>query len=135
MIMLARSETPSFFLNMPYLRATLPCGQKSQRSLVFLIPRLVAQAFLEGWVSTLMPTAMAFRVSKAFLFVSSAFICSAQTLVQASGWNERSIFLPLSLESLESLESLKSFSFWSSRVKFRALSPVLGLVTKFLFPL
>ena len=75
-------------------------------------------------MSTLMPTAVVFRVSKVFLFASKDFICSAQTLVQASGWNESRIFLPLNLESV------KSCSFWSSKVKFLALSPAFALVTK-----
>jgi len=75
-------------------------------------------------VSTLMPTAMVFRVSKAFLFASRDFICSAQTLVQASGWNESRIFLPLNLDSV------KSCSSWSSKVKIFALSPTFSFLFK-----
>ena len=119
--MLARSENPSLGLNIPYSSAILPCGQKSESSLVCLMLRLFAQAFFDGTVSMLTPTAVVLRVSKVCLFFSRDFICREQTLVHASGWNDRSTFL-----SLKS-ESLNSFSFWSGRVKFLALSPTFGL--------
>jgi len=96
----ARSDMPSSSLNIPYFWATAPCGQKSERSRVFFIPRCCAHAFLEGVVSTLTPTAIVLVLSKYFLFSSNDCICCAQTEVHASGWNDNSIFFPLKSESL-----------------------------------
>src|SRR4030042_4230662 len=89
MITFDRSEMPSSFLKSPYALTTFPWGQKSERSRVLFMPRLSAQAFFEGTVSVLTPTAIVFSESKAFLFFSKDFICSAQTEVQANGLNER----------------------------------------------
>src|SRR5512143_1051902 len=96
---LARCEIPSSLRKSPRAFAVFPWGQKSLRSRVSLIFSEAAQAFFEGTVSTLRPSATVPSLAKARRFFSSDFIWREQIPVQARGCQERRTFFPRREES------------------------------------